>query len=213
MTFGELKTAIGTWLAKGDNNLPDEVRGQIINMAIREYCGRYDLRFGEYTADVSALATIPYSNLPTGFKRPFQMWYLTAINGLQHVDYLDREEFLIRYPDSTQTGDVKHYTIWAGKIWWGPTPATNKTIKFDIYRYLTDLSGSSETNDFTLYVWPLLLFKCCCLASLFGIEDARMQSWQTSVVPLESQMVSEHARARSTGRRPETRDFGYIGKP
>jgi len=212
MTFGELKTAIGTWLDKGETALPDAVRGQIVNMAVQEYCRRFDLRFNEYTADVAAVASAPSSALPTGFSRPLEMYYLDSEGNKINVDYLSREEFRIKYPNSSVTGDVIHYTIWAGLIWWGPTPAASQTVKFDIYRILPDMTGVDGTNDFTLYAWPLLLFKSCCLSSIFGIEDARMGTWQSEYNRLESQLCQEHSRARTSGRRPITHDYGYTGR-
>jgi len=212
MNFGELKTAIGTWLAKDETALPEAIKGQIINMAVQGYCRRLDLRYNEYTADVSALATIGYADLPTGYSRPYQMYYLDSDGDKQDVDYLTREEFLIKYPNSTVTGDVKHYAVWAGKIWWGPTPSTSRTIKFDIYRVLADLVAPGDSNDFTLYAWSLLLFKSCCLASIFGIEDARMATWQSEYVRLENELCLEHSRANSAGRRPVSRDYGYTGR-
>jgi hypothetical protein len=212
MNFGELKTAIGTWLDKDTNALPDAVRGQIVNMVIQEYCRRFDLRFNEYSADVNAVAGTAYSTLPTGYSRPLLMYYLDTDGNKVDVDYLPREEFIIKYPDPTNTGAVKYYTVWAGKIWWGPTPDTSRTIKFDIYRFLPDLTVEEGTNDFTVYVWPLLLFRSCCLASIFGIEDMRMATWQSEYMKLENQLVIEHSRANSVGRRPVSRDYGYTGR-
>jgi hypothetical protein len=212
VTFSDIKTAIGTWLDKGETALPDAVRGQIVNMIVQEYCRRFDLSFNEYTADVSALASTPSSDLPTGFSRPCEMYYLDSDGNKVDVDYLSREEFRIKYPNSTETGDIVHYTLWAGKIWWGPTPAANQTVKFDIYRILTDLVAADATNDFTIYHWPLLLFKSCCLASIYGIEDARMATWQSEYIKLENQLVQEHSRAKSAGRRPVSNEYGYTGR-
>jgi len=212
MNFGELKTALGSWMAKDTTALPDDIRGQIVNMAIQGYCRRFDLSYNEYTASVAAVANTAYSALPTGFSRPYQMFYLDSDNNKVDVDYLTREEFIIKYPNSAETGDIKHYTIWAGKIWWGPTPSANKTVTFDIYRVLVDLSATDDSNDFTLYAWPLLLFKSCCLCSIFGIEDARMGTWQSEYVRLENELVIEHSRAKSAGRRPVSRDYGYTGR-
>lgn len=210
MNFGELKAALGTWLDKDTDSLPDAIRGQIVNMAIKQYLRSLDLAFGEATADVVTVPSQQWSALPVGFSRPFSMYYIGTDGGRVVVDYLTKEEFDIKYP-SAVVGDVVHYTIWAGKLWWGLTPATAVTMKFNHFKYLADLSASGDSNDFTDTAWDLLLFRSLSLCSIFGIEDSRMGMWQMEADRQEAKVLIEHTRRRTVGRRPHTREYGYTG--
>ena len=211
MNFGELKTALGDWLEKDTDSLPDAVRGQIVNMAIKQYLRFLDLAFGEATSDVVTVLGQQWSAQPTGFSRPFSMYYMDSSNERVPVDYITKEEFDIKYPTSVQ-GDVVHYTFWAGKIWWGMTPASAITMKFNYYMYLTDLSASDSHNDFTDQAWDLLLFRSLALCSLFGVEDNRMPVWEREAEKQEARVLIEHSRRRTVGRRPVTHDYGFTGK-
>jgi hypothetical protein len=211
MNFGELKTALGDWLEKDEDSLPDAIRGQIINMAMRQYLRSRDLDFGEYTADVVTTPSVQYSSFPTGFSRPFSIYYIDSNGNRVDVDFLTKEEFEIKYPTSVD-GDVVHYTLWAGKLWWGLTPATAITMKFNHFRLLPDLSDPADHNDFTDTAWELLLFRSLSLCSLFGIEDTRMALWESEATRQEGQLSIEHSRRRTVGRRPTTHDYGFTGR-
>lgn len=211
MTFAELKQALGDWLEKDTTSLPEAIRGTIVNMAIKEYLRILPLRFGEMTTPVNTVASQGYSSLPSAYSRPYSMWYLS--DGCKvDIDYLDKEEFDIKYPDSTVTGSViKHYTIWGNKIYWGPTPDAIIAVNFNYYGYLADLSANEDHNDFTDLAWPAILFKSLQYATLYGIEDARLPVWKDAAIEHENRLVLEHSR-KTAGRRPAAREYGYTGK-
>ena len=212
MTFSELKAALVSWLNMDADSLPDAVCGQIVNMAIQEYSRKLDLRFNELTTIVMASAGVYYADLPDSYSRPQTMYYIEVDGTVVYVDYITREEYLIKYPNTVLTGAVKHYTVWNNQIMFGPTPQEDLMISFDIYEIVPDLVSPTATNGFTLHAWPLILMRSCCLASLFGVEDSRIPTWEAQCVKLENQLVIEHARAKSVGRRPVSRDYGYTGK-
>lgn len=212
MNFEELKAAMGTWLDVDLNRLPGESRGQIINICQRELMRVNDLRYGEMTAVITtAVGTQPYP-LPTGFSRPYSLWYYSS--GKQNVDFLNKEEFDIKYPTTTQ-GTPEHYTIWNGSILIGPVPSGIVNININYMGILPDLSDGSpnNTNAFVAEAWEVLFFRALWYASEFMIEDARSQMWAAKAQMLEQKLVLEHARARSSGRRPIGRDYGFTGGP
>lgn len=208
MDFQTLKANLGDWLGKDTTALPDATRGLIINMAIREYLRTLDLRFGEKIDLLAAVANQVYTVLPADFSRPYSTWYYDS--GKCDVVYLTKEEFDIKYPDYTVTGDPKHYTIWGGKVYWGPTPSANRNINFIYYGYLPDLVAPTDHNDFTDLAWEVLHFKALSLCSLYGIEDGRVGTWESFAAKQENKLVMEHSR-KSAGRRPTSREYGYTG--
>lgn len=75
----------------------------------------------------------------------------------------------------------------------------------------TEAAGTSFTvanysNDFTDEAWEVILFKALLESSRYGIEDARIPMWEKRADKLERDLVTEHARARTTGRKSVSRE-------
>jgi hypothetical protein len=213
MIFEDLKSSIGTWLDVDLNRLPNESRGQIINICQRELLRTYDLRFGEVTADIALSDGLAFYTLPSGWSRPYSLWYYSS--GKQNVDYLTKEEFDIKYPLATVEGAPLHYTVWGNSIFFGPTPNASYTVKANYFKILADLTDGSpgNTNAFVEQAWEVIFFRSLWYASEFMLEDSRAQLWAAKAQMLEAKLAIEHARARSSGRRPVTREAGYVGGP
>jgi hypothetical protein len=210
MDFQTLKANLLDWLGKDDVSLPESVRGLIVNMAIREYLRTLDLRFGEKIGSLAAVGNQEYTALPADFSRPYSLWYLKDGSKID-VDYLSKEEYDIKYPDTSETdADIVHYCIFGGKVYWGPVPSANLTVTFNYYCYLADLSAPADHNDFTDLAWEAIFFRALCFATQYGIEDARLPMWQQEAMKQENKLILEHSR-RSAGRRPVNRDYGYTG--
>ena len=213
MTFEELKAAMGTWLDCDQNRLPNETRGQIINICQRELLRVNDLRYGEAaTTFPTVVGTDDYA-LPTGWSRPYSLWFYST--GKHDLDFLNKEEFDIKYPNPATTGSPLHYTVWGEKIYIGPTPNAIVTVNANYMRVLPDLADGTplNTNDLVAGAWEVLFFRALWYASEFMIEDSRSQMWAAKAQMLEQKLALEHARARSSGRRPIGRDYGYTGGP
>jgi hypothetical protein len=80
------------------------------------------------------------------------------------------------------------------------------TIHRAYYRYLPDLSADGDHTALTDKAWEVLLFKALGDMTRYGLEDERIPVWQARGTELELQMVREHARAKSAGRRPVGRE-------
>ena len=213
MTFEEMKAAMGTWLDTDLNRLPNESRGQIINICQREILRVNDLRFSEKTATINAVDATASYDLPAGWSRPYSLWYYSS--GKHDIDFLSKEEFDIKYPDPTSKGVPKHYTVWGEYIIFGPTPNASFSVNANYLKLLADLADGSpnNTNPFVEGAWEVLFFRALWYASEFMIEDARAPLWANKAQMLEQKLAIEHARARSSGRRPIGRDYGYTGGP
>ncbi len=213
MTFEDMKTEMGTWLSADTTRLPTVTRGVIINICQRELLRTNNLRFGEVTTDIVTANGTPDYSLPTGWSHPYSLWYYSS--GKTNVDYRTKEEFDIIYPNATAKGDPIHYTVWGNKVYFGPTPNAVFNVHANYYRVLPDLSDGSpnNTNAFVENAWEAIFFRSLWYATKFMIEDARESVWASMAQLFENKLIIEHARARSAGRRPVTREAGFVGGP
>ena len=207
--FGELKTTLGAWFGANAVRLHPDIRGDILNIAQRELCRRLDLRYNEVSDTFSTVANDPTYDLPATWSRPYRLWYLdTETDGRVTVDFLLKEEFDTRFPDPTQTGKPTYYTVWGSSLYLGKTPDRVITMNRDYYAILADLAADGDTNGLTTNAWEAVLFKALAETSRYGIEDARIPLWKARADELETDLLIEHRRARSSGRRAEASEPG-----
>jgi hypothetical protein len=213
MTFEDMKTEMGTWLAVDAIRLPLATRGMIINVCQRELLGAYDLRYGEVTVDIPTEYNKPNYSRPAGWVRPYSLWYYS--DGKVNLDYKTKEEFDIIYPDASAKGPPIHYTLWGDYIYLGPTPNGVFSIHVNYRRILPDLADGSpnNTNAFIANSWEVLFFRSLWYATQFIIEDNRAPMWEKMASIFEAKLSIQSTRERSAGRRPVTREAGYVGGP
>lgn len=209
MTFEQLKDAISDWLAKDDNQITDTVRGQLINLAQRRILRNYDLRFGQYTQIQATAASDEDYDVPTGYSRTYEIWYMSGGSKVSLIP-LTKEEFDNKYEDNATTGAPKHYTIWSNTLYLGPKPDSVYSLEWNCWRMLPDLADGSPNNEnaLTTAAWEYLLFRALHFATKYLIEDARAPLWQEEADRLEADIVREHSRERSVHRRPVTNEPG-----
>lgn len=210
-TLETLRARMQTWMDANTTRLPDAVANDCLNLTQRELCRKHDFRFNE-TSDTFAtvIGTASYA-LPTGWSRPLRMWYIDPdTNAVRDVDYLHKEEFDRRYPDSTLTSKPSHYMVWGQNILLGKTPDRVLTIHRDYYIIVPDLADGipANSNDFTANAWEVLFFGALVWAHGFGFEDARMPLWEQAYRRGESDLVAEHRRAWSSGRVAQSQEPG-----
>jgi len=215
-TFAQLKTSLGEWLAidqeDDDERLPAAVRGDIINMVIRDYLRRRESRFGEVTDTFPTVASQKPYTLPTGWSKPGRIWYTDPANSETVIAlkfYAHKQEFDSLYPDPTKEELLpRAYTIWNKQILIGKTPEQIITMNRDYYRYLTDLSADGDTNRFTDEAWEYLLFASLVKATEFGVEDERLPTWIREMERHEAALDSEDIRAKQTARMSQSKEPG-----
>jgi hypothetical protein len=200
--FTDLKTALGDWLNLDANELSDSIRGDCINIALREICRLHDTRYNEVSDTFPTVATTFDYAVPATWSRPFTLWYIHPTNGgIVRLVFKTKDEFDQLFSDTAKTGLPSHYTLWGSNIRLGKTPDRAITINRNFYAILADLSAGNLTNGFTDNAWEALLFNALAEASEFGIEDARIPMWRQRGQKFVADLVIEQARAKSVGRR------------
>jgi len=209
VTFENLKTKLGDWLDMDTTRLPDSVRGDIINIVMREILRKRDLRFGETSDTFATVASTRNYLLPTGWSRPQSLWYQNPDTlGITFLTFLNKDEFDLKFPDSTKEADPSNFTVWAGNIQLGKTPERILTINRNYYAILADLTDADPSDQMTTDAWEVLLYGALVEASRFGIEDPRIPMWATRHKDLEDQLTMEHRRARTSARIAQSREPG-----
>jgi len=210
-TLETLRARMQSWLSANTTRLPDTVANDMINIVQRELCRKHDLRFLETSNTFVTVAGTAAYTLPTNWSRPYRFWYThpdtTTVVQLENVA---KETFDAWYPDATQTALPTVYTIWGPSLFLGKTPASVLTIFREYYALLPDLSDGSPTNTNALLTnaWETLFWGALVQASMFMFEDQRAPSWEAQYRRSESDLVSEHARAWSSGRIPQSQEPG-----
>lgn len=209
-TFTQLKDAIVDWLDSDNVRLADSVRGDIVNIVMRRVCRLHDLSYNEVSDDFPTVAGQRDYALPATWSRPHTLWYLDTDNSsIVYLDYKSKQEFDAIYPDSTKTAKPVNYTIWGSNLQLGKTPDRVITINRNYYQILADLvTTSNETNAFTTNAWEILLFLALVEATEYGIEDERVPLWQTKADAMLRELLIEHARAKSVGRKAVSEEPG-----
>lgn len=210
-TLTLLQTAMGNWLGNvNTTRLPDAIRTDCINAAIRFYLRQYDLRYGEVTDTfVTAASTYDYS-LPTGWLRPHTLWYTHPTNSSTvFLIYREKEVFNNLFPDTSKEALPTYYTAWGANLRLGKTPDQVVTINRNYYGLLTDLASPSDSNVFTSDAWEAILFKALEIACEgYGINDRRLPQWKMLARQWGEQLVTSHARARTSGRKAQSSEPG-----
>ena len=211
--FTDIKGYLGDWLGSDTTELPDSVRGIIVNITARQILRNNELRFGETSDTFLTIASpvTPDYTYPTGWSKPYSLWYVhpTTLNPVYLTYEPSKAEFDVKFPDTTETDLPTHYTIWGNKIRLGKSPDRILTINRNYYKILADLvTTSNETNAFTDEAWEVLLFNCFEFAELYGVEDERIPRWVAKGRKMLDDLVSEHARARSIPTRGQSREPG-----
>lgn len=215
-TFQQLKISLGDWLVVNDTpgqfgsiRLPESVRGDMINMAIRDLLRNYDTRYGEFSFSFNTEALTSIYNAFTAapwFSRPRSLWYVnpdgecvTFLTFREKIRF-DQEVRISGTLGTNQLGDPTIYTYWAGNFELGKVPNRIITIYGTCYRYLPDLSEADDLNGITAYAWEYVLFKALSMAEQFGIEDDRIPAWEARAENIAKQIAFEHMRSLESGK-------------
>lgn len=222
-TFQQLKISLGDWLVVNDTpgqfdsvRLPESIRGDMINMAIRELLRKHDTRFGELSFNFDTVAAVSVSSYTAayasatpapGFSRPRSLWYVDPTNSknIVYLEFLEKIRFDLQvrtrgtlHPD--QIGNPTLYTYWAGNFELGLVPGSALTIYGTCYRLLPDLVNANDTNGVTEDAWEYVLFKALSMAEQFGIEDERIPAWEGRAEKLAMDLVVEHFRSLASAK-------------
>jgi len=202
--FVALKAKLGDWLAVDIGRLADSVRGDCINLAMRDLARLHDLWLNEVGGSGTNLLLsvgVRDYGVPSDFSRPHSIWYqsLTDLSIIVFVTQRSKEQFDALFPDDAKTGLPAFYTFWAGKLQFGPTPEATFAGHINYYAVPEDLTDTLNTNLFTQFAWEAVFFRALVYASKYLIEDPRLPVWEQGARDAELKLVIEHARVRHSG--------------
>lgn len=210
MTLTELQTALKDLLGVDDGRISTANQTLCLNLAQRRLCAQYDLPFSEGTALLATVAgtrTIAVPATPVStlqFSRPWVFAYTDPTNSSKYVFMKERDHdwILNEYgiAASQSTGEPLYYSVYADQFWLGPTPSTTHDLSLWYYGCPKDLSAGSDTNNLTIYWWPLLLFKACSVACAYMLEDDRVQLWEGAFKQEMDARLNETNRRLRAGR-------------
>lgn len=226
--FVELKASLRSWLGVTDQELPDLVAGDIINIVARAYCRLSESKYGETSDFFRTRLEMRDYPLPEGWSRPRSFWYQDPTNGddVVWIDYVNKDTFDATFPTSgllgstfvapvgggtlggSNLGEPTIYTVWAGHIMLAPVPNRVFSIFRNYWRIPADLTDAEPESEFTRQAWEYLLFASLVEASKFGFEDARVPIWEAKAKDLKMDLQIEDARSRTTAQLPVSTEPG-----
>ena len=119
-TFETLKTKIGDWVGVDIQRLPEQVRGDALNLIQRQVTRNHDLRYGEVDDSIPLTASVANYTLPANWRNPISLWYINPVTSARiDVVRLSKDEFDIRHPVVGDTGTPINYTIWGSTLSFG----------------------------------------------------------------------------------------------
>jgi hypothetical protein len=202
-----MKADLGIWLgvdkSHTDQNLtrlPDDVRGMIINQVRREIAIRRDLRFFQATGDFDTADGDYDYGLPTGYLRPYMMWYYDDDNKLVEIDQIIRSDFREKYsPDASERDAPEFYNIWGSNFLLTPTPDDIYTIYYDHFVMPADLSANDDSDEFLMVGWDLILWESCKRGCNYLMETTRLGEFKQWAKDALNYLSQDHSRAEHSG--------------
>lgn len=214
--LARMKTVVRRWIDSGthaEGRLDDDDITGATNEIIAGL-SRNDLMFNEFQENVatsSGVAYVALSSLTNKFSRPFSMWYEDSSSEWIRVTYMPPEAFEKKYVGTTTSnGEPKHYTIWDENIYFGPTPDATYTMIFRFYGYPADLATGTDTNSYLDNGWDVIKNGVLAEVCLAMIEDQRYAIFASRFEKLRRSFIIEHARARTSGARSQSREPGWL---
>lgn len=191
--FGELKTAVASWLERDDltNRIPEFIA--LAEDRIRQN-KKLRLRAMETSSDLTISSQT--TALPTRFVEARRL-YLDG-SPKRRVEFLTPENFWIRHL-ANQTGLPKFFTVEGDDLVVGPAPDQSYTGKMLYWQSFAPLSSDSDTNWILSNARGLLLYGALIEAAPFLEDDARTLTWATLFDDLVDKVHEANKRDRHSG--------------
>lgn len=176
MTFGQLQTKVADYLNRDD--LTSQIQ-TFIQMAQRRIERKNNLKYMKNYTSGTLTADSAYLTLPTSYKEIASL-FLTSNSKLHPINKEEHPYSLTVYPYlSDQKGLPKIVSTDEAnsRFVFRPTPDSAYAYDLWYYKYLTELSASSDTNWLTNNAWEVLLYMALVEAEPFLVNDSRMKTW------------------------------------
>jgi len=201
--FGELKTAVGAWLAK-DYGEPREAEFITLGLA---YINR-ELRVRAMELAVDLTVSAQTVALPTRYLAGRRLYLSTS--PVAKLDYMSPFIFWKKFVGSL-TGQPKAFTIEGENLVFGPDPDGTYTGKFLYYQGIVDFTADSDTHALLTKSPDLFLYAALMSAHIFKGDAALAAPMQILIDKLIARMHREDSRDRHSGDAMQIRT--EIGNP
>lgn len=163
--YGELKTAIASWLHRTDltNVIPDFIR-------LAESRIANDVRCRVQEARSTASISTEYFDIPTDFLaiRDIQI----NSDPIQPLEFLSPKALSKKFPSST-TGKPKYYTLHGDEFQVKPVPSTTYSIEISYYSRFSTLTNDAD-NNWLLSNHPGIYLYASCLEGAAFVDEGEL---------------------------------------
>jgi hypothetical protein len=200
--LGTMKTEVRLWFDVDDVRLADAPLERIINDVCRDLYRRGDFMFMQDTdTSLTTVSGTQAYTLPSTVGRVIGV-YVTNSGDNYWLTYLDPVEFDAMYSSSTTTGSESHYTLWAGTIKIGPTPAGAYQISILNFKYPTLLEDDTDTNTFLDRAWDVILYGTLAEVAKYLMEQDRIMEFSSEYEKRFRRFLIDQTRGYTGSSRP-----------
>jgi hypothetical protein len=191
-TYSNIKTAVGTWLAR------DDLTSYVADlMTAAEYRIYRELRVRQMETAYSGTISSGVIALPSGFKG----WKTLRIasSPAQILQATDLDSLMRQYPTRSSDGKPAVYAINGSNVEFGPYPDDGYSVAGTYWKQLTALSASNESNWLVTDAPELLLWASLSEAAPFLKDDARIAVWEGKYQAARAMLESESRSEAGSG--------------
>ena len=190
-TYSDLKTAVATWLSRGDQtvNIPDFI-------ALAHHKLMRVLRVREMETINSAFTVAAETaDVPTDWLETRKI-YVTSSSPRYDLQYVSPDK-IVEYNADAATGAPRFFTVVGGKFQFIPIPDATYTGTHVYYASLAKMSASSDTNWLLTSHPDLYLYGSLLEATSLIQDDPRIPMWQQMYDRglMELTRQSQHAKS------------------
>ena len=200
-TYGQLKTAVATWLNR--SNLTDRIPEFIALAETRIHYGSMEqpyqsepLRIRAMENSVTATIDAQTTQLPTGFLQA-RRFYLNT-DPIRKMDMVSTDNFWATFI-STTTGEPRQFCIEGENLVVGPSPDGSYTGRLLYYKAFTTLSDESETNWLLTNASGAYLYGALIEAHKFTRNPAEAQNAYNSFMGIINSLNFADKNDRQSG--------------
>lgn len=194
-TYGELKTAVASWLNRDDlvDKIPDFIKlaELTLNKVMRN-------RRMITNSDITVAAGTSYGLLPATLLEP--LFLEDSTTEAYTLEQCTVEQWPTVRRRMTSQGTPKFYMITGDRFQLCPTPSAQVTLKLHYYGTITALSGDSDTNWLLTYNADIYLYTALLHAASFLKDDQRFQLWSMTVPAQVATAVQEEQKVDASSK-------------
>ena len=190
-TYGDLKSAVATWLSRADLTtvIPDFIT--LCHAKLMRVLRTREMETINSTFTISSELV----NVPSLFLESRGMYLQT--NPRQSLTFMDPEKMTSFYTDTP--GQPKSYCVVGGQFKFSPPPDATYTATLVYYSSLAQMSATADTNWILTSHPDAYLYGALLEATSVIQDDPRVPLWKAMYEDAVNQIKSNSAKAKSGG--------------